>query len=60
MSNWFMKCPKCGASVNKSKGDTYKEDLKTLKGWQTFKRRKIYYDCSSKKCDWTRTETENI
>lgn len=55
---WFMKCPKCGKSVNKSKGQPYKDDIKTLKGWKTVTRIKINYDCSS--CNWTKTETEDV
>ena len=55
---WFMKCPKCGKSVNKSNGQPYKEDIKTHKGWKTVTRIKINYDCSS--CNWTKTETEDV
>lgn len=56
--SWYMKCPKCGATVSKSEGDVYKEDKKTMNGWKTVKKRKIYYDCS--KCNWTKSETKDI
>lgn len=53
---WFMKCPKCGASVNKSKGKPYQEDINKRTVW----RQKINYDCSNHKCDWTKTETRDL
>lgn len=55
---WYMKCPKCGQSVNRSKGQPYQEDAKHYGTWRTVTKQKVNYDCSNPDCDYTKTETK--